>query len=146
MSVRLTDDDELFRIGLIAHVDSLVQNPAIVKPVFQAKYARIYFDSGRYKEAESLEVTVLGKQTNHLGTDHPDTLGATANLAATYRKLGRYQEAEPLEVTVLEKRKQLFGTDHPDTLLARANLAATYRKLGRYQDAEPLEILSLIHI
>jgi hypothetical protein len=44
-----------------------------VKPVFQAKYARIYFDSGRYKEAKFLEVAVLEKQTNLLGTDHPDT-------------------------------------------------------------------------
>ncbi|KAJ7798552.1 hypothetical protein B0H14DRAFT_32821 [Mycena olivaceomarginata] len=143
MSVRLTDDDELFRIGLIAHVDSLVQNPATVKPVFQAKYAQIYFDSGRYKEAESLEVAVLEKQKNHLGTDHPDTLRAMANLAVTYHKLGRYQEAEPLEVTVLEKRNQLLGADHPDTLHVIANLAATYCELGRYQEAEPLEVTVL---
>ncbi|KAJ7860828.1 hypothetical protein B0H14DRAFT_3134757 [Mycena olivaceomarginata] len=143
MSVRLTDDDELFRIGLITHVDSLIQNPATVKPVLQAKYAEIYFDSGRYKEAESLEVAVLEKQTNHLGTDHPDTLHSMANLASTYRQLGRYQEAEPLEVTVLDKRKQLFGADHPDTLRAMAHLAATYRELGRYQEAKPLQVTVL---
>ncbi|KAJ7744549.1 hypothetical protein B0H14DRAFT_2542062 [Mycena olivaceomarginata] len=54
MSVRFTADDLLFRTGLIAHVDSLVQDLATVKPVFHIKYAQIYFDSGRYKEAELL--------------------------------------------------------------------------------------------
>jgi hypothetical protein len=42
MSVRWTGHDHLFRIGLIAHVDSLIQNPATVRPVLQARYARIY--------------------------------------------------------------------------------------------------------
>ncbi|KAF8143142.1 hypothetical protein K438DRAFT_1784018 [Mycena galopus ATCC 62051] len=94
---------------------------------------------GMYKEAESLEAMVLEKRKQLLGADHPDTLWAMANLAATYHTLGRYQEAEPLEGTVLEKWKQLLGADHPDTLRAMANLAATYSQLGRYQEAEPLE-------
>ncbi|KAJ7357900.1 hypothetical protein DFH08DRAFT_437176 [Mycena albidolilacea] len=143
MSVRMTGDDELFRIGLIAHVDSLVQNLATVKPVFQTKYAQIYFDSGRYQEAELLEVAVLEKQKQLLGVDHPDTLRAMENLATTYHQLGRYQEAKPLEVAVSEKWKQFLGVDHPDTLHAMGNLAAIYHQLGRYQEAEPLEVAVL---
>ncbi|KAJ7309202.1 hypothetical protein DFH08DRAFT_1050302 [Mycena albidolilacea] len=100
-------------------------------------------DLGRYQEAEPLDITVLDKQKQLFGADHPDTFFAMANLAVTYRKLGRYQEAEPLEVTVLDKRKQLFGMDHPNTFFAMANLAVTYRKLGRYQEAEPLEVTVL---
>ncbi|KAJ7347979.1 FabD/lysophospholipase-like protein [Mycena albidolilacea] len=34
MSVRLTSDRHQFRIGLMPHVDTLIQNPATVKPVF----------------------------------------------------------------------------------------------------------------
>ncbi|KAJ7860866.1 hypothetical protein B0H14DRAFT_2506269 [Mycena olivaceomarginata] len=143
MSVRFTADDLLFRTGLIAHVDSLVQDPATVKPVFHTKYAQIYFDSGRYKEAEFLEVTVLKKQKQLFGADHLDTLFAMANLASIYYRFGRYSEAEPLEVTVVEKWKQLSGADHPDTLHAMANLAATYHQLGRYQEAEALEVTVL---
>ncbi|KAJ7812563.1 acyl transferase/acyl hydrolase/lysophospholipase [Mycena olivaceomarginata] len=103
------------------------------------------FDSstGRYQEAEPLEVTVLDRQKQLFGANHPDTLTAMANLATTYHQLGRYQEAEPLGVTVLDKRKQLFGANHPSTLDAMANLAATYRQLGRYQEAEPLEVTVL---
>ncbi|KAJ7683820.1 hypothetical protein B0H14DRAFT_2654628 [Mycena olivaceomarginata] len=74
-----------------------------------------------------------------LEADHPDTLWAMESLAATYRQLGRYQEAERLEGTVLEKRKQLLGAEHPHTLEAMTNLAATYCQLGRYQEAEQLE-------
>ncbi|KAJ7860874.1 P-loop containing nucleoside triphosphate hydrolase protein, partial [Mycena olivaceomarginata] len=72
MSVRFAADDLLFRTGLIAHVDSLVQDPATVKPVFHTKYAQIYFDSGRYKEAEFLQVTVLEKRKQLFGADHLD--------------------------------------------------------------------------
>ncbi|KAJ7860809.1 hypothetical protein B0H14DRAFT_557537 [Mycena olivaceomarginata] len=100
MSVRLTSDDHLFRIGLIAHVDSLIQNPATVRPVLQARYARIYVDSGRFKEAEIIQSIQLKQGRQFLGGDHPKTLQAMGNLAATYCQLGRYKEAEPLEVTV----------------------------------------------
>jgi tetratricopeptide (TPR) repeat protein len=82
---------------------------------------------------------VLEKRKQLLGADHPDTLQAMANLAATYYQLGRYKEAEPLEGTVLEKWKQLLGADHPDTLQAMANMAATYRQLGRYKEVEELQ-------
>ncbi|KAJ7840938.1 putative kinesin [Mycena olivaceomarginata] len=139
MSVRLTEDAYQGRIGLMSHIDSLIPDLAAIKSMFHTEYARIYFDSGRFKEAEDLDAMVLEKRKQLLGADHPDTLQAMANLAATYRQLGRYKEAEPLESTVLEKQKQLLGADHPDTLWAMANLAATYRQLGRYKEAEPLE-------
>ncbi|KAF7345902.1 FabD/lysophospholipase-like protein [Mycena venus] len=139
MSVQLIEDAYLFRIGLMSHVDSLIQDPTTIKSMFQDEYACIYFESGRFKEAEQLDSIVLERQKGLLGVDHPKTLSAMANLAATYHKLGRYQEAEPLEGIVLEKRKQLLGADHLKTLSAVANLATTYCKLGRYQEAEPLE-------
>ncbi|KAJ7852232.1 hypothetical protein B0H13DRAFT_2284387 [Mycena leptocephala] len=105
--------------------------------------ARKFLQNFLFKEAESLEVMVLEKWKQLLGADHPNTLLAMGDLAATYRQLGRYQEAEPLENTVLEKWKQLLGADHPDTLTAMAGLAITYRELGRYQEAEPLESIVL---
>ncbi|KAJ7811658.1 acyl transferase/acyl hydrolase/lysophospholipase [Mycena leptocephala] len=100
MSINLTEDTYLFRIGLMSHMDSLIHNQTSIK----------------FREAESLRVIVLEKQKQLLGADHPDTLLAMANLATTYHKLGRYQEAEPLDSIVLEKQKQLLGADHPDTL------------------------------
>ncbi|KAF7345873.1 FabD/lysophospholipase-like protein [Mycena venus] len=123
----------------IIQADSLILDTGTIKSMFWKQYAWIYYDSGRFNEAEPLEQLVLKRQKQLLGADHPDTLLAMANLAATYRQLGRYQEAEPLQGIVLEKRKQVLGADHPDTLRAMGNLAATYHQLGRYQEAEPLE-------
>jgi thioredoxin-like negative regulator of GroEL len=40
---------------------------------------------------------VLEKRKQLLGADHPDTLQAMANLAATYHQLGRYKKAEELQ-------------------------------------------------
>ncbi|KAF7345888.1 FabD/lysophospholipase-like protein [Mycena venus] len=143
MAIQLTEDAYLFRIGLMSHIDSLIQDTATIKSMFWEQYAQIYYDSGRFSEAEPLQQLVLERQKQLLGVDHPDTLCAMANLAGTYCQLGRCQEAEPLEGIVLEKRKQVLGADHPDTLQAMANLAATYRQLGRYQEAEPLERIVL---
>ncbi|KAJ7789637.1 hypothetical protein B0H14DRAFT_2626995 [Mycena olivaceomarginata] len=135
----LIDRDDIRDTLSIHPLTSLIPDLATIKSMFHTEYAHVYFDSGKFKEAENLEAMVLETQEQLLGVDHPDTLQAMAHLAGTYRELGRYKEAEPLEGTVLEKRKQLFGADHPDTLRAMANLAATYGKLGRYKEAEPLE-------
>ncbi|TFK39135.1 P-loop containing nucleoside triphosphate hydrolase protein [Crucibulum laeve] len=99
-----------------------------------------YRQLGRYSEAETLEIQVINKRKEVLGTDHPDTLFAMENLVATYWKLSRYSEAEALDIQVMEKRKDVLGTDHPDTLNAMVNLAATYRKLGKYSEANTLDI------
>ncbi|MFF3400431.1 tetratricopeptide repeat protein [Streptomyces sp. NPDC002659] len=70
-----------------------------------------------------------------LGGDHPDTLTARANLAASYRQAGRTGEAVAIEERVLADRERLLGGDHPDTLTARANLAASYQQAGRTAEA-----------
>jgi hypothetical protein len=84
MSVRFTDGVDLWRLGLMAHVESLITNPATVNPVFMVEYARIYFESGRFKDAALLDIAILEKQKMLLGTDHPDTLLAMGNLATIY--------------------------------------------------------------
>ena len=89
-----------------------------------ANLAATYWNQGRWKEAEELEVVVMETRKQVLGTEHPDSLTAMANLAATYRNQGRWKEAEELQVVVMETSKQVLGTEHPDSLKAMANLAA----------------------
>ncbi|KAK3898990.1 hypothetical protein C8A05DRAFT_37396, partial [Staphylotrichum tortipilum] len=55
---------------------------------------RIYYDEGRWGEAEKLEVQVMETRKTKLGADHPDTLASMANLASTYWNQGRWEEAE----------------------------------------------------
>ncbi|KAK0773303.1 hypothetical protein LTR57_024516 [Friedmanniomyces endolithicus] len=61
-----------------------------------ANLAATYWNQGRWKEAEELEVKVMETRVRVLGGEHPDTLTSMANLAATYWNQGRWKEAEDL--------------------------------------------------
>jgi len=65
-----------------------------------------------------------------LGDDHPNTLGAQANLAATLHELGDLQAARQLQQDNLDRRRRVLGDDHPDTLGAQHNLALTLSSFG----------------
>ena len=105
-----------------------------------AKFGRLLWEQGYFKEAETLKNKVLDTRNRILGMDHPDTITAMANLTATYRNMGKFTEAEKLDVQVLDASNRILGVDHPGTITAMANLAATYQNLGNFTKAEKLEI------
>ncbi|KAJ7825723.1 hypothetical protein B0H14DRAFT_3145159 [Mycena olivaceomarginata] len=106
-----------------------------------ANLASTYWNQGRWKDAEALEVVVMEMSKRVLGEEHPSTLTSMANLASTYWNQGRWKDAEALEVVVMEMSKRVLGEEHPDTLTSMANLASTYRNQGRWKDAEALEVV-----
>ncbi|KAJ7694259.1 hypothetical protein B0H14DRAFT_2651109 [Mycena olivaceomarginata] len=151
------DEDYKYRHKLLQHItrsiDSL--NREEICTFVATRIRQVYFEGGRWKDAEALEVVVMKKRKYVLGEEHPDTLTSMANLAATYRNQGRWKDAETLQVVVMEKRKHphigtrgrwkdaevlevvvmekskhVLGKEHPDTLMSMANLAATYRNQG----------------
>ncbi|KAJ7765952.1 P-loop containing nucleoside triphosphate hydrolase protein, partial [Mycena maculata] len=154
MSISTMTDNylQLASLWLLPHIDALLQD-------FNYEYGSIYNFSGQYqraadlhtdllmrelgrfKEAGELDVSVLEKQRQLLGEDHPDTLHAMGNLACTYYALGKLKEAEELEVVVLEKRREILGGDHPDTLRSMGNLASTYHNLGKLKEAKKLHVV-----
>jgi hypothetical protein len=77
----------------------------------------------KWNEAEELEVQMLKARQKLLGTDHPDTLLAMADLAATLRLQGKQNEAEELEVQVSKTRERSPETDHSDPLSTLPSLA-----------------------
>jgi hypothetical protein len=91
------------------------------------------------ERSQALEISKTWTGGRNALEDHPDTLHAMANLAATYSQLKEFTKAEELQVVVLEKQKQLLGDNHPDTLHAMENLASTYRSLDKLTKAEELE-------
>ena len=74
--------------------------------------ASTYWNQGRLKEAEELQVRVMETTKRVLGEEHPDSLLGMSNLASTYHQQGRLKEAEELEVLVMETRKRAFGEEH----------------------------------
>ncbi|KAN0069055.1 TPR-like protein [Elaphomyces granulatus] len=105
-----------------------------------ANLAFIYWNQGRWKEAEELEVLVMETRKTVLGQEHPDTLSTMNNLASTYRKQGRWKEAEELQAKELEICQRVLGEEHPDSLISMNNLALTYGEKGRWKEAEELQV------
>ncbi|KAI9789841.1 MAG: hypothetical protein M1816_005758 [Peltula sp. TS41687] len=104
---------------------------------------KVYYEDGRWKEAEELFVQVMETSSRVLGQEHPSTLTSMANLASTFWNQGRWKEAEELEVQVMETSSRVLGQEHPDTLTSMANLASTYRNQGRWKEAEKLQAKEL---
>ena len=63
-----------------------------------ANLASTFWNQGRWKEAEELDVQVMETRKRVLGLEHPSTLTSMANLASTFWNQGRWKEAEELEV------------------------------------------------
>ena len=63
-----------------------------------ANLALIFLNQGRWKEAEKLQVQVIGIEEKILGIEHLFTLISIANLALMYRDQRWWKEAKKLEV------------------------------------------------
>ncbi|KAJ7716179.1 hypothetical protein B0H14DRAFT_3013094 [Mycena olivaceomarginata] len=87
---------------------------------------------GEHQKAKELNTTVLEKQKQVLGNNHPDTLFTMGNLANTLSP-GRASKGQRTQLTVLEKQKQVLGDHHPHTLIIMGNLASIYSNLGEHQ-------------
>ncbi|KAJ7713476.1 hypothetical protein B0H16DRAFT_1702432 [Mycena metata] len=136
-------DMQLTSLLLYPHVELVIQMNTKVAWVFKLLYAMIFWEGGRYKQAEKLDEEVLEEQKQLLGENHPDTLHTMGNLAVSYSHLGEHQKAKELKVIVLEKRKQVLGENHPETLHTMGSLAVSYSNLGEHQEAKKLQNIVL---
>ncbi|QTN33980.1 tetratricopeptide repeat protein [Akkermansiaceae bacterium] len=97
-------------------------------------YALTY--NGQYPVVEQTLSQVIPVYEKHLGTEHPDTLGSSNNLANALNSQGKHAEAEKMHRAVLAIRLRTLGEEHPSTLTSRNNLAATLNSQGNHSDAE----------
>ncbi len=73
----------------------------------------------------------------HLGADHPDTLGTLSSLALAYLVAGKVAEATALLEQVRTAQVKTLGADHPSTLTTLRHLAEAYRTVGRFAERSP---------
>ncbi|KAF4631143.1 hypothetical protein G7Y89_g6995 [Cudoniella acicularis] len=94
------DDEEGARPGASGHANDYrvlgQKHPDTLTSI--ANLALTYWNQGRWKEAEELNLQVIETRKRVLGQEHPDTLATIANLASTYRNQGRLKEAEELDL------------------------------------------------
>ncbi|MBO3736889.1 tetratricopeptide repeat protein [Actinoplanes flavus] len=94
-----------------------------------------FSNAGLHRSAIEYQRPVSEKAARLLGDQHPETIGARADLAFSCWEDGRTHAAIALEEQVLTDSERVLGDQHPDTILARANLAASYQQDGRTDDA-----------
>ncbi|KAJ7071685.1 P-loop containing nucleoside triphosphate hydrolase protein [Mycena amicta] len=127
------------KIQLLLHVMLLSEDGDIRGTGFEGPFGDVFQEGGMFRRAETLRSDILIRSDACFGREHPNTIDATAKLAATFQKLGQYTEAQKLQEQVLETRTKLLGAEHPNTIDATANLAVTFRRLGQYTEAQKLE-------
>ncbi len=104
------------------------------------RLAGLYYEQGRYSDAEPLFVRALAISEQQLGANHANTATSLNNLALLYESIGRYSDAETLYVRALTISEQQLGANHENTATSLNNLALLYKSIGRYNDAEPLYV------
>ena len=136
-----------FRRILVTHLRVNIQHSVMEKKKVDRylddaheKFGVLLMEQGYNCEAEKFQIQVLDARSRLLGEEHPATIWAMGNLAATYESLGKYADAEKLKTQALDMRTRLFGEEHLDTIGAINNLANTYQNLEKYADAEKLQI------
>jgi hypothetical protein len=80
-----------------------------------ANLASTYWNQGRWKEAEELQVQVMETRKRVLTDEHPDTLTSMHNLALTLQSQARHEEALALIERCFQSRQQVLGEQHHDT-------------------------------
>jgi hypothetical protein len=77
--------------------------------------ASMYWNQGRWKEAEDPELQVMEMRKRVLGAEHPDTLISMNGFAWTWKSQDRNKEAVELMDKCIQLQKKKLGTDHPYT-------------------------------
>ena len=72
--------------------------------------AVLYYEQGKYKQAEPLSQRALAIREQQLEPDHPDTAQSLNNLAVLYYEQGKYKQAEPLLQRAIAIREHQLWT------------------------------------
>ncbi|PKY00777.1 hypothetical protein P168DRAFT_275238 [Aspergillus campestris IBT 28561] len=159
-----TEDQELFRIRVLPHVDHVrkVQEAARrnalesrkpglfdwfwvrftfdrAQALRDAKFSMVYLQNWRLKDAEELQTGVKDSLEAFLGPNHASTRRITLALASTYRSQSRGDEAADLQEAVLNACITSLGPDHVDTLTTMDVLGQSRWLQGRFSDAKVLQ-------
>lgn len=99
---------------------------------------------GRYEASELRAVESMQIFERLYGSEHPDTLSATASYARTIHKRGRYHDAMLLQRQILKSREKVFGIGHRATHESLNALGSDLQTLGQYREAEEIHRRELV--
>jgi tetratricopeptide (TPR) repeat protein len=97
----------------------------------------------QFREALTLDFSILDRFEAVFGIDHERTLNVRNNIAIDYRLLGQFRQALETDERTLNARRQILGADDMYTLASSNAVARDLRGLGRYQ--ESLDVARRVH-
>ena len=106
--------------------------------------SRFLREQGKYEASELRAVESMEIFGRLYGSEHPNTLSATASYANTMTKRGRYQKAMHLQRQVLKSREKGLGLGHRATLESLNALGYDLQRLGHFKEAEEIHRRELI--
>jgi tetratricopeptide (TPR) repeat protein len=89
----------------------------------------------QFREALTLDLSILGKFEAVFGAHHERTLNVRNNIAVDYRQLGQFREALETDERTLADRRRTLGADDTYTLNSCNAVARDLRGLGLYQES-----------
>ncbi|KAI9684109.1 MAG: hypothetical protein M1829_003379 [Trizodia sp. TS-e1964] len=135
VDVQMENYRDFLGIGMVA---SFKKMQLIEFANSQSSFERIYFNTGRFNEAEDINRRLIELREKVLGPEHPDTLTSMSNLAGVINHQGKYEEAEAMNRHVTELSEKVLRPEHPDTLTSMSNLASVLDSQGKYEEAEAM--------
>jgi tetratricopeptide (TPR) repeat protein len=114
-----------------------VDNPGLIAEM--EDLANIYFDLGRYRQAESLYCRVAHVNRRTMGDEDPETLRICLQVIKTIRAQTKYLEAKKLHEDLHPKIIRLIDPWDELAVQSRVELAAIQYFRGNYKEAESIE-------
>ena len=139
--------DHIFRKSLAPHIDACLQGVHAETLLFTStyttvskamKFATIYSECGRWKEAAELQRKVVDRHKKTWGVKHIQTLQAMTDLSWSYWNLGLIPKALSMQTEVLNASLESLGPEDPRTLKAMDDLASTFWLCGKLSESEDL--------
>ena len=104
----------------------------------QSTLGNTYSAIGLYREAVPLRQKTFDYKRRRLGSEHPETLRAMAELAYALRRAARTDEAMALAKELLALRQRLNGPEDLATLEAMEGVVSVCISVARVKEAETL--------
>jgi tetratricopeptide (TPR) repeat protein len=98
-------------------------------------YGAILRARSQFREALTLDLSILNRFNTDFGVSHERTLNVRNNIAVDYRNLGQFRHALETDERTLEDRRRILGASDMYTLNSSNAVARDLRGLGRYQES-----------
>jgi tetratricopeptide (TPR) repeat protein len=95
----------------------------------------VFYEIGKYSEAEGDFQRCLQIQERQGGTQHPEVVTTLSGLATVASATGDYSKAERYYERALEAGRLAYGKNHPVIAMLLGNMATLYSKMGNDQKA-----------